>query len=125
MAVGTMIDWLYAEGEAVAAAPSAPVATGPVPMYGPKPVEVILPKGDIDMSHGTLAVWHVAEGETVKQGAPLFDIETDKAAMEVEAPATGRLHHIRAIPGDKVPVGAVVVWICPEGMAVGPPPQPV
>ena len=122
--VGTTIGWLYAEGE-VAATPTAPVATAPVPMDGPKPVEVILPKVDMDMSHGTLAVWHVAEGEIVKQGAPLFDIETDKAAMEVEAPATGRLHHIRAVPGDKVPVGAVVAWIYPEGMAVGPPPQPV
>ena len=125
VAVGTTIGWLYAEGEAFAASPSAPAATGPGPMAGPKPVEVILPKVDMDMSHGTLAVWHVAEGETVKQGAPLFDIETDKAAMEVEAPATGRLHHIRAVPGDKVPVGAVVAWIYPESVAVGPPPQPV
>ena len=55
------------------------------------PTEVILPKVDMDMTHGTLAVWHVAEGEMVTKGAALFDIETDKAAMEVEAPASGRL----------------------------------
>ena len=53
------------------------------------PVEVILPKVDMDISHGTLATSHVAEGDLVQQEAPLFDIETDKAAMEVEAPATG------------------------------------
>ena len=126
VAVGTTIGWIYGEGEAAAPAPAAPVmAAAPVPMDTPQPIEVILPKVDMDMSHGTIGVWHVAEGETVKQGAPLFDIETDKAAMEVEAPATGRLHHIRAIPGDKVPVGAVVAWIYPEGMAIGAPPTPV
>ena len=128
VAVGTTIGWIYGEGEgeAAAPAPAAPImAAAPVPMDTPQPIEVILPKVDMDMSHGTLAVWHVAEGETVKQGAPLFDIETDKAAMEVEAPASGRLHHIRAIPGDTVPVGAVVAWIYPEGMTVGPPPTPV
>ncbi len=82
------------------------------------PVEVILPKVDMDMTHGTLAVWHVAEGESVAQGAALFDIETDKAAMEVEAPATGTLHHITAHPGDKVAVGTVVAWIYAIGEAV-------
>lgn len=86
------------------------------------PVEVILPKVDMDMSHGTLATWHVAEGDLVKQGAALFDIETDKAAMEVEAPASGHLHHILAKPGDRVPVGAVIAWLYAEGEAVGAPP---
>lgn len=86
------------------------------------PVEVILPKVDMDMSHGTLATWHVAEGDLVKQGAALFDIETDKAAMEVEAPASGHLHHILAKPGDRVPVGAVIAWLYAEGEAVGTPP---
>lgn len=86
------------------------------------PVEVIMPKVDMDMTHGTMATWHVTEGSEVRKGAALFDIETDKAAMEVEAPASGRLHHIAAQPGDKVPVGAVVGWIYPEGERVGPAP---
>ena len=86
------------------------------------PVEVILPKVDMDMSHGTLATWHVAEGDLVKQGAALFDIETDKAAMEVEAPASGHLHHILAKPGDRVPVGAIIAWLYAVGEAVGAPP---
>ena len=87
------------------------------------PVEVILPKVDMDMTHGTLATWHVAEGEMVKQGAPLFDIETDKAAMEVEAPATGHLHHISAKPGDVVPVGTTIGWIYLAGEQVGDAPN--
>lgn len=82
------------------------------------PIEVILPKVDMDMSHGTIAVWHVAEGDHVAKGAALFDIETDKAAMEVEAPATGRLHTITASPGDKVAVGTVIALIYAEGEVV-------
>jgi pyruvate dehydrogenase E2 component (dihydrolipoamide acetyltransferase) len=79
------------------------------------PTEVILPKVDMDMTHGTLAVWHVAEGAIVEKGAALFDIETDKAAMEVEAPASGRLHAIAAKPGDRVAVGSVVALILADG----------
>jgi pimeloyl-ACP methyl ester carboxylesterase len=86
------------------------------------PVEVILPKVDMDMTHGTLALWHVAEGGAVEKGAALFDIETDKAAMEVEAPATGHLHHIAASAGDKVAVGSVIAYIYAVGEAVGPAP---
>ncbi len=84
------------------------------------PTEVILPKVDMDMTHGTLAVWHVADGEMVAKGAPLFDIETDKAAMEVEAPASGRLTAITAKPGDKVAVGTVVALIYAEGEVAAP-----
>jgi pyruvate dehydrogenase E2 component (dihydrolipoamide acetyltransferase) len=87
------------------------------------PVEVILPKVDMDMSHGTIATWHVSEGEFVAQGAALFDIETDKAAMEVEAPASGRLHYIAAAPGARMPVGATLAWLYAEGEEVGPPPK--
>jgi pyruvate dehydrogenase E2 component (dihydrolipoamide acetyltransferase) len=83
------------------------------------PVEVIMPKVDMDMATGKLAAWHVAEGEAVAKGAPLFDIETDKAAMEVEAPASGRLHHVIAAPGATVAVGEPVAWIYAEGEAVG------
>ena len=85
------------------------------------PVEVILPKVDMDMTHGTMAVWHVALGALVKKGDPLFDIETDKAAMEVEAPATGylHLHHISTAPGDKVAVGTVMAWIYATDEVVG------
>lgn len=86
------------------------------------PYEVIMPKVDMDMAQGKLAVWHVAEGQMVTKGAPLFDIETDKAAMEVEAPATGRLHHILAAPGQTMPVGAALAFLYAEGEAVGPAP---
>ncbi len=92
------------------------------------PVEVIMPKVDMDMERGTLAAWHAVEGARVEKGAPLFDIETDKAAMEVESPATGRLHHLAARPGDRVPVGTTLAWLYADGepLAAAPdaPPSP-
>ena len=79
------------------------------------PVEVILPKVDMDMATGTIALWHVKEGETVKKGMALFDIETDKAAMEVESPADGILANITAQKGAVVPVGQAVAFIYQPG----------
>jgi pyruvate dehydrogenase E2 component (dihydrolipoamide acetyltransferase) len=91
------------------------------------PVEVIMPKVDMDMTSGKVSVWHVEEGAQVAKGAPLFDIETDKAAMEVESPASGRLHNVIAQPGETVEVGRPLAWIYAEGEAVAEPPagQPV
>jgi pyruvate/2-oxoglutarate dehydrogenase complex dihydrolipoamide acyltransferase (E2) component len=123
IAVGTVVALIYVEGEAEASEPAAPSAPVSAPVAaGIEAVEVILPKVDMDMSHGALATWHVAEGQPVSKGAALFDIETDKAAMEVEAPASGILHHIMAQPGEKVPVGSVVAYIYPAGVAPGPRP---
>lgn len=77
--------------------------------------EVILPKVDMDMATGKVSKWLVAEGATVKQGDPLFEIETDKAAMEIEAPASGVLANIVAKEGVDVPVGQAVAWILAAG----------
>ena len=87
------------------------------------PSEVILPKVDMDMATGSIASWHVAEGEEVIKGQPLFDIETDKAAMEVESPASGRLHHVSVKVGSEVPIGTTLAWIYSEDEDVGPPPD--
>ncbi len=76
--------------------------------------EVILPRVDMDMTTGKMGRWLVAEGERVREGQPLFEMETDKAAMEVEAPASGVLRAVRAQSGDALPVGAVVGWIVGE-----------
>jgi pyruvate dehydrogenase E2 component (dihydrolipoamide acetyltransferase) len=82
--------------------------------------EIILPKVDMDMTTGRISRWLVAEGATVKQGDPLFEIETDKAAMEIEAPASGTLRHIRVMEGVDIPVGEAVAWIYGESEAAEP-----
>lgn len=79
------------------------------------PTEVIMPKVDMDMSEGTIAAWHVNEGQTVEKGAPLFDIETDKANMEVEAPASGVLQGISANEGDVIAIGQCIAYIVEDG----------
>lgn len=82
------------------------------------PVEVIMPKVDMDMTRGTVSAWHVEPGGTVTKGDPLFDIETDKAAMEVEAAADGILQH--PVPeGTEVTIGQPVAWLYAEGEDVG------
>ncbi|MFD9900542.1 pyruvate dehydrogenase complex dihydrolipoamide acetyltransferase [Mesorhizobium sp. UC22_110] len=83
------------------------------------PVEVILPKVDMDMATGQISRWFFEEGASVKQGDVLFEIETDKAAMEIDAPASGTLRNITGKEGVDIPVGAPVAWIYAEGEDVG------
>ncbi len=82
------------------------------------PLEVILPRVDMDMATGKISKWFVKEGETVAKGAPIFEIETDKAAMEVEAPGDGVIRNIRAGEGIDIPVGTPVAYIFGEGETV-------
>ena len=77
--------------------------------------EIILPKVDMDMATGRISRWLVAEGAMVKQGDAVFEMETDKAAMEVEAPASGMLGNVIAKVGADIPVGQTVAWIFAEG----------
>jgi pyruvate dehydrogenase E2 component (dihydrolipoamide acetyltransferase) len=79
------------------------------------PVDVIMPKVDMVMDAGTVVRWYKGEGEQVTAGEPLFDIETDKATMEVEAPASGTLAQITALDGATVPVATVIARILQPG----------
>ena len=85
------------------------------------PVEVILPKVDMDMATGKIAKWHVKEGDAVKKGALLFEIETDKAAMEIDAPSDGIIRIIAAAEGAVVPVGHAVALIYQDGESASEP----
>ena len=85
-------------------------------------VEIVMPRVDMDMTSGRMGRWHAAEGAHVEKGATLFEIETDKAAMEVDAPASGVLKFVAASEGDVLPVGACIGWIVAEGESFVPPP---
>ena len=84
-------------------------------------VEVILPRVDMDMATGKISKWHHKDGDKVAKGAALFEIETDKAAMEIDAPADGILRNIIVTEGSSAPVGSAVAWIYAEGEAVTAP----
>ena len=83
------------------------------------PIEVILPKVDMDMKSGVIAEWKVAEGDRVKEGDILFEMETGKSTMEVESPATGIIRDLAPVTGDEVRVGTTVAWIDPDGESAG------
>jgi pyruvate dehydrogenase E2 component (dihydrolipoamide acetyltransferase) len=80
--------------------------------------EVILPKVDMDMATGTISKWLVADGDTVKKGQVIFEIETDKSAMEIDAPADGVIKLGDAKAGSVLPIGAVVAMIFATGEKV-------
>ena len=66
----------------------------------------------------TLVAWHKREGESVQQGEMLFAIETDKATLDIEAPATGVLREVTAGPGDEVQVLSPIAVLVAPGEAV-------
>jgi len=83
--------------------------------------EIVMPRVDMDMTTGRMGAWRAAEGARIVKGETLFEIETDKAAMEVDAPASGVLSFVAASEGDVLPVGACIGWIVAEGEQFVPP----
>lgn len=72
---------------------------------------VILPALGMAQDTGKIVRWLKVEGEPVVKGEPVAEIETDKATVELEAPASGRLVNVVARDGDEVPVGHVIATI--------------
>ena len=75
--------------------------------------EIVMPALEMAQETGVLIRWLKAEGELVRKGEPLMEIETDKAASEFESPDTGILSNITAQPGDRIPVGQVIALLLP------------
>jgi pyruvate/2-oxoglutarate dehydrogenase complex dihydrolipoamide acyltransferase (E2) component len=72
--------------------------------------QVLLPKIGFSMNEGTLSEWLAADGATVKEGQPLYALESDKSVQEIEAPASGTLKII-AKTGEVYQVGHVLAEI--------------
>ena len=89
-------------------------------------IELKMPALSPTMEEGTLAKWLVKEGDTVKSGDILAEIETDKATMEFEAIDEGTIGQILVAEGtDNVKVGTVIATITGEGEeAAAPAPAP-
>ena len=88
-------------------------------------IELKMPALSPTMEEGTLAKWLVKEGDTVKSGDILAEIETDKAAMEYEAIDEGTIASILVPEGtDNVKVGTVIATIAGEGEEAAPAPAP-
>ncbi|MFQ5666809.1 MAG: dihydrolipoamide acetyltransferase family protein [Candidatus Binatia bacterium] len=74
-----------------------------------------MPKFGLTMQEGTIQQWFKAEGDTVRKGEPLFEVETEKVLYEVEAPASGQLAKLLYAAEATVPCAAVVAIIAVEG----------
>ncbi|KTT98291.1 pyruvate dehydrogenase complex dihydrolipoamide acetyltransferase [Sphingomonas sanguinis] len=79
-------------------------------------IEIKMPALSPTMEEGTLAKWLVKEGDTVKSGDIMAEIETDKATMEFEAVDEGVIAKILVSEGsDNVKVGTVIAILAEEG----------
>ncbi|HLK49341.1 MAG TPA: dihydrolipoamide acetyltransferase family protein [Bryobacteraceae bacterium] len=78
-------------------------------------VSVVMPALEMAQETGKLLAWLKKEGDSVKKGEPLLEIETDKVTVEVEAPADGVLSALKARAGADVPVGQTIAWIVAPG----------
>lgn len=89
-------------------------------------VEVLMPALSPTMEEGTLAKWHVKEGDEVKAGDVIAEIETDKATMEVEAVDEGVVEAILVPAGaEGVKVNTPIARLNGEGGPAQPAPAPV
>src|SRR6476620_6261665 len=99
------------------------------------PTELKMPALSPTMEEGTIAKWLVKEGDEVKSGDILAEIETDKATMEFEAVDEGKIAKILVPEGSEgVKVGAPIAILAGEGESVdasaapkpdtAPPPPP-
>jgi pyruvate dehydrogenase E2 component (dihydrolipoamide acetyltransferase) len=85
------------------------------------PISVVMPALEMAQETGKLISWRKKEGESVSKGEPLFEIETDKAVMEIESPADGVLAGVKAHAGAEIQVGRTIAWIVKAGEV--PPPE--
>ena len=79
------------------------------------PIYFSMPKLGLNMTEGVIVRWLAQEGEEVKAGKPVLEIETDKATQELEAPGDGILSKILKEVGDTVPCNDVIAVILAPG----------
>src|SRR5712671_251220 len=81
-------------------------------------ISVVMPALEMAQETGKLVSWKKKEGDAVKKGELLLEVETDKAVVEIEAAADGVLGGITAQIGDVVPVGQTIAWLLKAGESV-------
>jgi len=81
-------------------------------------MDVLMPQLGETVLEGTVATWYKNVGDAVEKGELLLDVETDKAATEIEAPAPGVLSSVNVPAGETVDVGTVIAVIAVDGEEV-------
>src|SRR5215470_1959629 len=80
-------------------------------------ISVVMPALEMAQETGKLVSWKKKEGESVRKGELLLEVETDKAVVEIEAGSDGILGGITAHEGAVVPVGQTIAWLLKPGEA--------
>jgi pyruvate dehydrogenase E2 component (dihydrolipoamide acetyltransferase) len=83
-------------------------------------MDVLMPQLGETVAEGKISTWFKSVGDQVNAGDNLFEVETDKTAMEVPTTVAGVVAEIRVSAGETVPVGTVVAVIGRAGAAVAP-----
>lgn len=86
--------------------------------------EIVMPKLGVMMEEGTVLRWIKAEGDEVREGEAVLEIETEKAAVEIEAPASGVLMSVAVKEGETVPVGTRLGVIASRDEEIAAPAHP-
>ncbi|MBO0935247.1 pyruvate dehydrogenase complex dihydrolipoamide acetyltransferase [Fibrella sp. HMF5335] len=94
------------DAEVISAAPAADAGNATV---------IRMPKMSDTMTEGTIVAWHKKEGDAVKSGDVLAEVETDKATMDLEAYEEGTLLYIGVKEGEAVAVDAVIAVVGEKG----------
>ena len=133
---GTPIAYIGAPGEAVPD-PASICAAADAPAAAPAPTVAntvataqderffLMPKLGMDMEEGVVGAWRKAEGETVRKGEIIAEIETDKSVVEVESAVSGTLLKIFCEEGNPVPCGTPIAFIGQPGDTIPDPSAPV
>src|SRR5258705_3393977 len=87
-------------------------------------IEFKLPDIGEGIAEGEIVKWLVKVGDTVKEHQSVVEVMTDKATVEVPAPAAGRISEIRAKEGETVPVGKVIFVLDSAAAPAKPAPAP-
>jgi pyruvate dehydrogenase E2 component (dihydrolipoamide acetyltransferase) len=79
---------------------------------------VVMPALEMAQETGKIVSWVKKEGDSIRKGEILLEVETDKAVVEIEASADGVLGGVKSQAGDVVPVGTTIAWILAPGEKV-------
>ncbi len=83
-------------------------------------IPILMPQLGNTMEEGTIVSWRVKDGDDVKPGDVLFEVETDKATIEVESEGGGKIT-IVAQPGDTIEIKQPVAYLSGAGSPIAPP----
>lgn len=78
-------------------------------------IEISMPRLSDTMQQGTIVKWNVREGQAIKSGDVIADIETDKATMELQSFDDGTVARLGVAEGQTVPVGTVILVLAGKG----------